>query len=413
MRRVLLSRGTIAFDADQPGAMTRSFGMIQDITERHDAAQRMAASETDARARLIEIQSIYDSAPVGLSVIGPDMRFVRVNHVVAERNGRSADDHIGRTIREVEPRMASALEDRFRRALAGEDVLHAELTGETAGSPGVDRTLMQSWTPQRDTGGHVIGVNVVSWEVTEQRAAEARARLATDAAELGVWSCDPRTGHVTLDDRCRSIWGMPSGFTPTFEHVIQSALRLDQPRLRRALEAVVDPAGPGMLAVEFRTYSPHLPMRYVAVQGRAVFNGGICVRVSGVLQDVTTRRSSAALLSSSDAHLELVQESLNVGLWDWSPSTGTLNFSPQQCRIYGLGAADMPISYGHWCSMILRSDLPRVLAGHNAGFAATTELRFRIRRPDGEIRRISSRARSIALKDREFLVGVDVDVTED
>ena len=58
-------------------------------------------TETEAQARLSELETIYDTVPIGLALIDRDLRYQRVNRALAELNGVAAPDHIGRTVREI------------------------------------------------------------------------------------------------------------------------------------------------------------------------------------------------------------------------------------------------------------------------------------------------------------------------
>jgi PAS domain S-box-containing protein len=138
----------------------------------------------EVRARR-EIEAIYDSAPIGLCVLDRDLRYVRINERLAEINGVSVADHLGRTVREVVPGIADAVEAIARRIIeTGEPALDLEITGETPAHPGVTRAWIEQWIPLRDEESRVTGINIVAEEVTEQRraAAERECLLAAERA---------------------------------------------------------------------------------------------------------------------------------------------------------------------------------------------------------------------------------------
>ncbi|HEX2494873.1 MAG TPA: PAS domain-containing protein [Steroidobacter sp.] len=143
-----------------------------------------ANSETERRYAdvvnpLAQLDLIYASAPVGLCVLDRSLRYVRVNERLAEINGVSVEDHLGRTVREVVPGIADAVERIFRRIIqTGEPVLNFEITGDTKAQPGVTRYWNESWYPLKDQAGRVIGVNIVANETTEQHRAEAALRAS-------------------------------------------------------------------------------------------------------------------------------------------------------------------------------------------------------------------------------------------
>ena len=58
----------------------------------------------------------------------------------------------------------------------GEPVLKLELTGETSTRPRVTRTWLGSFVPLRDATGQIIGVNIVTQEITERKQVEEQLR---------------------------------------------------------------------------------------------------------------------------------------------------------------------------------------------------------------------------------------------
>ena len=56
----------------------------------------MYAAERMRDDSLALLDTIFESAPVGLALHGPDLRFVRVNRALADMNGLSPEEHVGR-----------------------------------------------------------------------------------------------------------------------------------------------------------------------------------------------------------------------------------------------------------------------------------------------------------------------------
>lgn len=150
-------------------------------SDRRRSDKRLRISEKIARQQLAEIESIYQTAPIGLSVLDTNLRFVRINERLAQINGFSVEEHIGRTVRELLPNLADEAEPILRRVLAGEMLLNVEIVGETPAQPGVQRTWLEHFLPLKD-GDRVIGIGTVCEEITERKQAERQ--LQQQAEEL-------------------------------------------------------------------------------------------------------------------------------------------------------------------------------------------------------------------------------------
>ncbi len=164
-----------------------------EITDRKRTEEALRQTEAQLQRQLAEIESIYQSAPIGLNVIDTDLRFVRINQRLAEINGFSVQDHIGRTVRELLPHLADEVEPILQRVLAGEALLNVELTGETPAQPGVQRTWLEQFLPLKN-GGQIIGINTVCQEITEAKQREAalqeseqRYRQLVDLSPDGIF----------------------------------------------------------------------------------------------------------------------------------------------------------------------------------------------------------------------------------
>jgi PAS domain S-box-containing protein len=175
-----------------------------DISDRKRAEVALLQSQIQIQRQLTEIETIYQSAPIGLNVLDRDLRFVRINERLAEINGLSVEEHLGRTVREVLPELADTAEALLYPVIeTGAPLLNVEIRGETPAQPGVERVWLESFLPLKD-GHRVIGINTVCEEITERmqveealRQSEARFRQMADNAPVMVWVTDP-TGYCTF-----------------------------------------------------------------------------------------------------------------------------------------------------------------------------------------------------------------------
>ena len=138
------------------------------------------AARRQAQESLAVVDSVFAAAPIGLAFMDTNFRYVRVNDALALINGLPAEEHYGRTLREVLGDLADEIEPYHRQVIeTGEPILDLHVTGETAASPGV-RNWLVSYYPVRDAADVTIGVGVVLTDVTEREQARAAAEAANE-----------------------------------------------------------------------------------------------------------------------------------------------------------------------------------------------------------------------------------------
>ncbi|MCU0523740.1 MAG: PAS domain S-box protein [Elainella sp. Prado103] len=165
--RWVYEKGQGIFDAQ--GRLLYLDGMIFDITDRKQAEIALNQSQATIQQQLAEIESIYQTAPVGLAILDPDLRYMRINQQLAEMNGKPVADHIGRTIREILPTLADYLEPLLRQILeTGKPILDREISDKPHAA-GICRTWLQSWLPLKQPDGTIVAINAVVQEITEQK----------------------------------------------------------------------------------------------------------------------------------------------------------------------------------------------------------------------------------------------------
>lgn len=193
---------------DGHGQLDAVVVVFEDISDRRRAEAEAVAAEELARRRLAELEELYQSAPVGLCLFDPDLRYVRINQRLADINGIPVAEHIGKTVRELMPALADRVEPSLREVVAtGQPRLDVEIVSETPSLPGVERSFSEQWLPVKDAGGRVTGISVVVEETTKRKQAEKAlqeanrrkdAFLATLAHELRNPLAPIRTGLDVL-----------------------------------------------------------------------------------------------------------------------------------------------------------------------------------------------------------------------
>lgn len=204
-----------------------------------------------------QAQSCWE-IPFGIAVFDRDLRFVRVNERMAEVNGKSAGQHVGKTVLEVNPGAAMALEPILRHALEeGKPLvdLETKVSNSSADEDPADSYWLVSCYPLKAGDGVVQGVGAVVRDITEQKLKDVTqdellkfesllSELSAALINIPVSEMDRKIEHglqKIVDflgfDRC-SIWQLLSEDGRL--HLTHSCSRLDI----KPPPAIVDEAVP-------------------------------------------------------------------------------------------------------------------------------------------------------------------------
>ncbi|MEH0196413.1 PAS domain-containing protein [Caulobacter sp. CCNWLY153] len=167
-----------------------------------------------------------------------------------------------------------------------------------------------AWTD--DELAIIRAVTERSWAHIERAGAEAalrrreeQLRLATDAAEIGLWDVDVVNDTLYWPPRLRAMFGLLTDRTVTLADFYAGLHPDDLEATARAFAAAADPAVRDVYDVEYRTIGLEDGiLRWVAAKGRGLFEGDRCLRVIGTAIDITARKANDQALRELNQHLE-------------------------------------------------------------------------------------------------------------
>ncbi|MEQ5872469.1 PAS domain-containing protein [Sagittula sp. NFXS13] len=155
-----------------------------DITQRKKYEETLKRNERDMAQQYAELENLYDTTPVGLSLVDRDLRYIRINDKLAKTNGFSREDHIGKTFKELLPDLEDDLRETYDQILAtGEPVLNVDIEGETPASPGETRHWIGDFYPVLQ-GDEVFAIGTCVREVTDQTRMMNRIQSQNDQQKL-------------------------------------------------------------------------------------------------------------------------------------------------------------------------------------------------------------------------------------
>ncbi len=272
-----------------------------------------SAIETTSALRLVERRSIeaqrqqrlFEQAPGFICTLrGPDHVFEFVNDSYRRLFNRS--EIVGRSVRDAFPELQGQgfyeLLDRVYstgQRYVGEAV-PARLR-DKAGRPERAVLLDFVYAPVFDDDGQVTGIFCEGHDVTQAHEAqqallekEEQLRLATDAAEVGLWDVNLLTDTLFWPARVKAMFGIAPDVPVSMADFFAGLHPEDRAAVSEAFASACDPARRAVYDVEYRTVGRQDGrIRWIAAKGRGIFDAdGICMRVIGTAIDITARKAA-------------------------------------------------------------------------------------------------------------------------
>jgi PAS domain S-box-containing protein len=271
------------------GKVVGVVGAVSDVTSLKRAEER-------AQARLEELEAIYRHSQVGLALLDCDLRFQRVNDLLARMHGRPVQEHLGRRLEEIVPDLADQMVPVYRRVLAtGEPIVDREVRGPDPAHPQREGAWIMSLHPLRSVQGAVSGVISVVQDISmlrrhqnELEAMRERLAEAQHLAGIGSWEWDILDDKVWWSAELYVLFGRdPRSFTPGYASFFELVHSEDQPRVRAQLEATLADDAP--YEVQFRLVRDDGSMRILRCKAQLErTDGGVPARLVGTCLDVTS-----------------------------------------------------------------------------------------------------------------------------
>ena len=261
-------------------------------------------------------REMFSQAPGFIIVMsGAEHRVEFVND--AHRRLFASDGWSGKTIREAFPDLSGqGFFELLDRVYETGEPYRAEKTPvrfRPAGSRVEEiRFLDFTYAPVRDEQRSVVGVFCEGFDATRQieaekalRQQEEQLRLATDAADVGLWDVDPIAQRLFWPPRVKAMFGLPAHADVSMADFYCGLHPEDREQVTQAFAEAADASKRALYDVEYRTVSKEDGViRWVAAKGKGIFDDeGRCVRVIGTAIDITRRRAIEESLRRSEEQL--------------------------------------------------------------------------------------------------------------
>ena len=281
-------------------------------------------------------------------------------------------------------------------------------------------------TPIKDETGVVtqwIGTNT---DIDEQKRveqalveSERRLILSQNAAGIASLEVDISSGMVVGSDGLWDLWGLPTQKAIHISVLENIVLAEDRNTCSTPQTRALGTATP---VVEYRIR--RADTRELRWLWRAVEfvhdNTGAPVKMFGVIQDITERKSVELALRESEARYRGAMSVSRIGSWETDFVAGKRHWSPEALELFGFSLPDGVGVVGgendEFASALHPDDRHLVAKFHElARTVDSFDAEYRIVRPDGELVWLSGRAQVSARETDgrcRKLINIVADVTE-
>ena len=370
------------------------------------------------------LQAIVDGASDAIFVKDRDGRIQLFNRMAAVLVGRPGEELLGKKAGEL---FGTAPAEEIRalelQVMEGGKASAAE---EIIASEGGARTFLTTRSPYRDGQGNIVGLIVVSRDITDARRLEQelhksqlRWRFALDGSGDGVWDWDMETDKVYYSRQWKAMLGY--GKDEIADTVTEWSDRVHPEDMPRCWEVINDNfrGNTPDFVVEHRMRAKDGTWRWILDRGKVVERAedGTPRRTIGTHTDITDRKTAEAELYLERERLALAAEAMRLGIWDYNLDANSIVCDRRWYEIFEIDPASPVDTVAMFNACVHPEDVERVTRERETAIANRDKIHrieFRIQTPGGATRWVVSAARLIEANERtpNRLVGIVMEVTE-
>lgn len=396
--------------------------IVTDLTEKKHTEKELESKKM--------LQDFFMKAPFALCVFeGEDCVVSLLNEMCCAVMDKNENEAIGKNLFDLVPRTVALGFSKIINTIfntrqpyyGNEYPVNYFIYGEE-----YNRYFDFVFQPKFDTANNVTGIIAIAIDVSDKVI--ARKKIEKSAIENSllaaiVHSSEDAIIGKTLDGIITN-WnpGAQKLFGFTAEEMIGQSVTKIIPKDRLSEEPAI------LSRLEKGEVVEHFHTKRMAKNGDLLDisltispirdNEGKIVGASKIARDITKEKQVQEKLNSTKDQLELSISAGNIGIWNLNLNSNHLQWSKQQCEIYGIAENEFEQTLDAFWKFVhpedrlqLQEDAEEILKIRKSELVQ----QFRITRADGTERWIESRSRTQynSQGEPEFNTGINIDITSE
>ena len=403
---------------DLEGRFAGYLGACFDLSQREEALAALRESEEVFR-------TVFETAPVGISRVDHEGRFVTANDVYLQMLGYSEEELRGLNVEQItHPDDWPRDRELFQR-LIHKEIPSFEIQKRFLRKDGSEVWVHNSVSAVFDPAGRPLFVHTITQDITEQRRnreelerREILLRDAQDLARMGSWEWDLRSERVEWSDTEFRLFGLaPGSIDLTYANFLALVHPDDHEMVKDDVRRTMEL---GESDTIFRILRSDGSVRWLESRRRLMRDeAGEPVRMIGTTHDITEMKEAEESLRESEKRYRSLVSNIPGAVFrsqvDRAPWRMRFMSDPV-LEITGYPPSEFVGKGRAWTSIIHPDDIERV-ANAMAGVVARNEpfdLEYRVLHRNGSTRWVHDHGRVVYDEAGKPSVaeGVVTDITE-